>query len=153
MWKNWPLKVLLALILTACLSGAYEYPSVPTTAYPSYMPGFDSDQSSASQYSDYYTIPESPYQGTHLIEPEEFELKGNTPTTLYYGDRQQAVPYSSYQALPAATGNTLWLQGSTSWSQYAVVPQGAFLSLIAISPGGGKGYLQEMKPDGRSIKY
>ena len=153
MRKNWPLKILLALIFTACLSGAYGYSSVPSTASPFSIPDFDPDQSSASQYSDYYTIPASPYQGTHIIEPEEFELEGKTPATIYYGNQQQAVPYSTYQTMAPITGNTLWIQGTTSWSQYAVVPQGAFLSLIAISPGGGNGYLQEMTPDGRSIKY
>ena len=153
MRKNWPLKVLLALIFAACLSGAYGYSPESSTASPLPIQDFDPDQSSVSQYSDYYTIPASPYQGTHILEPEEFELEGETPTTLYYGNQQQSVPYSSYQALAATTGNSLWIQGSTSWSQYAVVPQGAFLSLIAITPGGGLGYLNEIYPDGRSVSY
>ena len=42
--------------------------------------------------------------------------------------------------------------GQSSWTRYANVPQGAFLSLIAISPSGGNGYLYEIYPDGRLVK-
>ncbi len=49
---------------------------------------------------------------------------------------------SQYQSSPAYTGaNALWIKGATAWTQYAVVPQGATVSLFAISPTGGSGSL------------
>jgi hypothetical protein len=61
----------------------------------------------------------------------------------------QAVPYSQYKTYPTYTGgNSLWIQGATSWTQYAQVPQGSSLSLLAISSTGGNGYLYEINPSG-----
>jgi hypothetical protein len=54
----------------------------------------------------------------------------------------QSVPYAQYRSSPAYTGaNFLWIKGATAWTQYAVAPQGATLSLFAISPIGGSGSL------------
>jgi hypothetical protein len=43
-----------------------------------------------------------------------------------------------------AGANTLWIQGATNWTQYTTVPQGTTVTLIATSPAGGKGYLDEI---------
>jgi hypothetical protein len=65
----------------------------------------------------------------------------------------QSVPYSQYQSYATYTGgNSLWIQGSTSWTQYAQVPQGSSLSLLATSSTGGNGYLYEIAPDGKLTK-
>ena len=65
----------------------------------------------------------------------------------------QAVPYSQYQNYATYTGgNSLWIQGPTSWTQYAKVPQGSSLSLLATSSVGGNGYLYEIYPDGKLSK-
>ncbi|MGD0954605.1 MAG: hypothetical protein ABR985_19840, partial [Methanotrichaceae archaeon] len=64
------------------------------------------------------------------------------PSTLYLGEQMQPVPYSQYQSSSAYTGaNSLWIKGATTWTQYTVVPQGATVSLFAISPTGGSGSL------------
>jgi hypothetical protein len=65
----------------------------------------------------------------------------------------QAVPYSQYQTYSTYTGdNSLWIQGSTSWTQYAAIPQGAVMSLLATTSSGGSGYLYEITPDGQLTK-
>ncbi len=66
----------------------------------------------------------------------------------------QPVPYSQYQSSPAYTGaNSLWIKGSTAWTQYAEVPQGATLSLFAISPTGGSGSLTFVDSDGQIYSH
>ena len=48
---------------------------------------------------------------------------------IYFGSTQKAVPYTQYQTYALTTGaNSLWIQGSTSWTQYAMVPQGSMLN-------------------------
>ena len=108
----------------------------------------DVSQSQVMQYSQYYQItPEPPSHP--LTAPAKYEIRGQEPTTLYFGASQKAVPYSQYQTYAMTLGmNSLWIQGATSWTQYAVVPQGASLSMIAMSPSGGYGYLYEVYPDG-----
>ena len=46
----------------------------------------------------------------------------------------------------------MWIQGSSSWSQYAKVPQGSGLTLLATSSTGGNGYLYEIAPEGKLSK-
>ncbi len=149
MGKYWPLMVLSALILTACLSGVHgQYPT-PSTGYSASIPSSGADKNALTQYSEYYTMTTAPFPGTHITVPEKFELTGNMPSKIYYSNQQQAVPYYQYQTYATYTGgNSLWIQGATSWTQFAVVPQSAFLSLIAASPKGGNGYLYEINPDG-----
>jgi hypothetical protein len=85
----------------------------------------------------------------HIAAPEKYDVNGEQPTSIYFGYQQQAVPYSQYQAYSTYTGgNSLWIQGTTSWTQYVAVPQGASLSLLAISSTGSNGYLYEIYPDG-----
>lgn len=60
------------------------------------------------------------------------------------------MPYTQYKAMVLNTGaNSLWIQGTSSWTQYAAVPLGAGLSLIGTSSTSGYGYLYEiLPPDG-----
>ncbi|RQW80687.1 MAG: hypothetical protein EHM14_03845 [Methanothrix sp.] len=106
-----------------------------------------------SQYSQYYIMPPGPAASSHIIAPEQFQISGSAPATVYFKDQQQAMPYDQYLSYSAYMGgNSLWIRGSTSWTQYAQVPQGAFLSLIATSTTGGNGYLNEIYPDGKVVK-
>jgi hypothetical protein len=67
---------------------------------------------------------------------------------LYFGITQKAVPYTRYQTYATQLGmNSLWIKGPLSWIQYAMIPRGASLSLVATSHGGGFGYLYEVYPD------
>ncbi len=94
-------------------------------------------------------MPTGPAPSTHISAPTKIDIVGMVPTNLYLSTQNQEVPYSQFMSNPSNTGmNTLWIQSATSWAQYATVPQGASVSLIAISPSGGSGYLNEMHPDG-----
>ncbi len=107
---------------------------------------------SVSQYSQYYSIPNGPVPKTHIEAPVRQVTKG-TPAMVYFGNEMQAVPYTQYQTYATYTGgNSLWIQGPSSWTQYAIVPQGASLSLVATSATGGNGYLYEITPDGQLYK-
>jgi plastocyanin len=108
-----------------------------------------STQSSAlHQFSQYYrSTSEAPKE--QLTAPTKIDLKGMEPATIYFGSTQKAVPYSQYQTYALTTGaNSLWIQGASSWTQYAIVPQGSMLTMITMSPSGGQGYLYEVYPDG-----
>jgi hypothetical protein len=73
----------------------------------------------------------------HIEAPTKYNIN-RFPTTVYFSYQMQAVPFSQYQTYPAYTnGNALWIQGSTSWTQYATIPQGASLSLPATTSIGG----------------
>ena len=104
-------------------------------------------------FSQYYSMHKGPAIKKHIEAPKKHEIRDEIPTTVYFSYQMQAVPYSQYQDYATYTGgNSLWVQGSSSWTQYAKVPQGSGLSLLAISPTGGDGYLYEIYPDGRLSK-
>jgi len=105
-------------------------------------------QATFSQFSDYYTKPSGSKSKTHIEAPKQ-EMKGETPATIYFGHQMQSVPYTQYQTYATYTGgNSLWIQGAASWTQYAQVPQGSSLSLLATTSMGGNGYLYEIDPNG-----
>jgi hypothetical protein len=80
---------------------------------------------------------------------QEYSNSGQ-PSILYVGPQQKAVSYNQYQSYANfAGGNSLWIMGTNSWTQYAQVPQGAYLSLLAMAPSGGSGYFYEIYPSGR----
>ena len=123
-------------------------------------PGFQGDQGIStgtsvdmfSKYSQFFSLSKGNDHRTHIEAPTKYDIN-KFPTTVYFSNQMQAVPYSQYQTYPANTGgNSLWIQGSTSWSQYATVPQGAGLSLLATTSSGGSGYLYEITPDGQLTK-
>jgi len=107
-----------------------------------------SSQVSVEKYSQYYSsstgAPEE-----QLTAPTQVQLNEVQPDTLYFGASQTAVPYTQYQTYSLSTGgNWLWISGRDSWTQYAMVPLGSVLNLIAISPSGGYGSLYEIYPGG-----
>ncbi len=111
--------------------------------------GQNQNQNAVLKYSQYYKItPQAPNKP--LTSPTQYQLS-QEPTTLYFGGSgsQKAVSYSQYQSYAMYTGqNSLWIQGPSSWTQYAAVPQGSSLSLLATTPSEGYGYLYEIYPDG-----
>lgn len=107
-------------------------------------------QLALSQYSDYYSMPSGSPPKEHIEAPTKVVTTASTPTTIYLGYQKQAVPYTQYQTYATYTGgNSLWIQGGSSWSQYAIAPQGAILSLLATTSTGGNGYLYEINPNGQ----
>jgi len=103
-----------------------------------------------SKFSQFYSTHKGSSAKKHIEAPKKLAIKDKTPTTVYFSYQMQSIPYSQYQSYATnAGGNSFWIQGSTSWTQYAQVPQGSSLSLLATSSTGGNGYLYEIAPDGR----
>ena len=139
------ISMLLALILLTCVSGVQAQGPDQMVSGTSKV--------DVSQFSQYYSMPQGSSPTTHIVAPEKFDINGKLPSMIYFGYQQQAIPYSQYQTYSTYTGgNSLWIQGATSWTQYAAVPQGSSLSLLAISSTGGNGYLYEIYPDGHLTK-
>jgi hypothetical protein len=109
--------------------------------------------SAVSKYAQYYKMPSDYGSGIHITAPKQFDIKANLPATVFLSYQMQAMPYTQYQTYATYTGgNSLWIQGSSSWTQYARVPQGSSLSLIATSSTGINGNLYEIHPDGKMYK-
>jgi hypothetical protein len=106
-----------------------------------------------SIYSQYYWSYKGSAPKKHIDSPKKHVIADSLPSTVYFSYQMQAVPFSQYQSNAAYTGgNSLWILGSSSWSQYAKVPQWSGLSLMAASSKGGRGYLYEINPDGKLSK-
>ena len=132
----WLFTAILAIIAITCLSGVQGQISTPSSVVTA---------NAASQYAQYYTMPTASAPITHISAPAQTAIVGKTPATLYLGTQQQSMPYAQYLASANnAVVPSLWIQGARSWTQYVVVPQGATVTLIAISPTGGSGYLSEV---------
>ena len=150
MKMNRLLSALLAFIILASLSGVqgqYVTPLSGSSTTPS-------TAQSTSQYSQYYKYNNGltgSVSSSHILPPVQFNLTGKTPANVYFGAQMQQVPYSIYQS--TASGNALWIQGATDWSQYAVVPQGAMVSLLAISPNVGSGNFVLFDSSGQKYNY
>lgn len=108
----------------------------------------------ANQYSQYYQMLNGPAPSTHISAPQQFDITGNAPFMVFFSNQQQPVNYAQYAASPSYTGgSSLWVQGSTSWTQYAVVPRGAIVNLLAVTPTAGSGYLYFTDSDGQMYTY
>jgi hypothetical protein len=143
---------LLALIVIACLFGAQgQFQGQYVTPSSGYSAAAPSSSQNPLQYSQFYTMPSGPAPSSPIGAPQQFEIAGNMPSTLYFGEQMQPVPYAQYRSNPAYIGaNSLWIKGATAWTQYAAVPQGAIASLFAISPTGGSGTLNFEDSDGQT---
>ena len=123
------LPALLGLILLAFVSGAvgqfmqsggYAQTSPISVGYPTTQTSQVGQTTGVSPYAQYYTVGPAPQ--THITAPQQFNIEGNTPADVYFGQtkEQQPVAYSQYQSSPtSAEVNSLWIKGSDSWAQYA----------------------------------
>jgi hypothetical protein len=112
----------------------------------------DPRQIDLEKFSTYYSM-EAAESETQLTSPAEIDFNAVAPETIYLGSAQKALPYSQYQSFATSTGaNSLWIAGSSSWTQYAVVPIGSNLNMIATTANGGYGYLYQIYPDGKLDK-
>jgi hypothetical protein len=104
------------------------------------------------KYSQYYSIYKGSSARKHIEIPKKHEIRDKIPDTVYFSYQMDAIPFTQYKTYPTYTGgNSLWIQGDTSWTQYAQVPQGSSLSLLATSLSGGSGYLYEISPNGMQL--
>jgi hypothetical protein len=105
------------------------------------------------KFTQFYSINKGSASKKHIEAPKKHEIKNDIPATVYISHRMQPVPYTQYKTYSTFTGeNTLWIQGATSWTRYAQVPQGSALSLLATSSSGGNGYFYEIDPNGIQSK-
>jgi hypothetical protein len=147
-------QALMALILLACLSGVQGQYNTSTIGYPATAPNTAQVTAQYAQYSQYYTMNTGTAPSAHISVPQPYDITGNVPTTVYFSNQMQPVPFSQYQSNPTYSGsNSLWIKGTTAWSQYAVVPVGANVSLLAISPTGGSGVLNFVDSNGQTYSY
>lgn len=113
------------------------------------MPGVGATTGSFSQYGQFYSTPLTP-PTNHITAPTQIDIGGMNPLNVMLGTQGQTIPYGQFQSNPANAGNSyLWIKGSTEWTQYAVVPQGSTVQLIAIPPTAGNGILYFVDSDGQ----
>jgi hypothetical protein len=136
---------LLALIVLACSFGVQgQYTTTQSQIMSSVTSSNATSSSVNSQYTQYYGMPTGSAPMVHIGASVPFDISAKTPSNVYLGSQNQAMPYAQYVSSPSTGANSLWIQGATNWTQYVTAPQGATVTLIAISPAGGKGYLNEI---------
>ena len=146
--------LLIGFASSADLSGSWSdqaYNDNLTNGGTASQPVSSSDHQSYSQYAQYFHMDSgATSSGGQVTGAVSYDITGQEPSTLYVGGQlQKAVSYSQMQPYETFTGgNTLWIQGIGSWTQYVQVPQGARLSLIASTPSGGNADFYEIYPDG-----
>lgn len=127
-------------------SGQYNRESINVPS--NQVKGGDLREAVTEDFSQYYRFAAGTIDQQHSMA-SSIEIEGEEPKMLYFGASRKALPYSQYKNYALSTGaNSLWIRGDYSWTQYAVVPQGSALTLIATSPSGGLGYIYEVYPDG-----
>ncbi len=143
---------ILSLILISS-SSAQLIDVSQTPSQEAYQLGID-QAGPETQYSEYYSAVNGAPPGNHISIPTQFDINGHMPMNVLFSNQQQPVPFEQYLSTPSyASRNSLWIQGQTNWTQYAVVPQGAVVTLIAAAPIGGNGYLNFVNSDGQSYRY
>jgi len=97
-------------------------------------------------YREYYVAPARPRSSLAsdaVGSPVQYDITGRTPSGVNYGSGQ-AQSYSNYASSLSAPRNDLWIAGQANWTQYAVIPVGASLELLASVPAGGSGGLYKV---------
>ncbi|HOO53062.1 MAG TPA: hypothetical protein PLX30_02380 [Methanothrix sp.] len=97
-----------------------------------------------STYSEYFSM--TSFGG---LEVERYSASG-APEVYVGGPGGQ--PTGSAHQLAYAGGNGLWILGTGSRTGYAVVPQGAYLRLLAHSSSGGWADFYEITPANRMVQ-
>lgn len=112
-------------------------------------------------YREYYMAPALPRTSLArdaVGSPMLYDITGRTPSGVYYGSGQ-AQNYSAYASSLSAPRNDLWIAGQANWTQYAAIPAGASLQLLASVPSGGRGGLYKViqtnsfKTDYQSMQF
>jgi hypothetical protein len=98
-----------------------------------------------SWYSEYFSM--TSFGG---IEVERYYVS-ETPEVYAGGPGGQPLASSAYQ-LASSGASGLWILGTSSWTGYAIVPQGAYLRLLAHTAGGGWADLYTITPTSRLVQ-
>jgi hypothetical protein len=98
-----------------------------------------------SVYSEYFSM-----TAPAGMEVDRYYLYG-TPDVYASGPEGQLIADPHYQTyFPGA--RSLWILGERSWTGYAIVPQGAYLRLVAYASGGGWASLYEITPAEKMVQ-
>lgn len=146
MKKLLAIQALLALILLVCVSGVLGQDNESIARYQVTTPNMTRAD---IRYDQFYTRIEGPIPSNPITAPQQIDIANIMPTTVYFSSQMQAVPFSQYKGNQTYTGgNSLWIMGKTAWSQYAVVPIGANVQILAISTSSGSGILKIVDSNG-----
>ncbi|MCX6669262.1 MAG: hypothetical protein NTV25_05570 [Methanothrix sp.] len=123
---------------------------VTSPSAPWFGPKFANSSSAYSFFSEFYINTSVPMISG--LTPVKIDITHEKPSKIYFGSGQE-VAYSQYQtAVAPAGGNELWIQKGADWSQYAIVPAGAGLRLIAFAPVSGQAdYYEIIQTDSLNI--
>lgn len=92
-------------------------------------------------YREYYKTVVTPpiyVMSDAVSSPVPYSIAGQTPLGVYYRNGLW-LPYATYASSQATRSNDLWISGQTNWTQYAAIPLGSSLQLVASVPSGGEG--------------
>ncbi len=132
-------KIIPALVLlwAICIAGGSD-----TSDIQYQVSGADQASSSdLSQYSEYYSVDQGEQS---QAGPIEYYVSGSEPESLVIGGESR--PYDPR----SISINSLWIQGSSSWTQYIKCPLGATFRMLAFSYGGPV-TMVEVYPNGREM--
>lgn len=105
-------------------------------------PDFENSSQTYSFFSEFYINTSMPLVGG--FAPVKVDVTHKTPSKVYFGSGRE-VTFTQYQSAVASTrSNELWIQKGADWSQYAIVPAGTVLQLIAFAPLGGQADYYEL---------
>jgi hypothetical protein len=92
-------------------------------------------------YREYYKTVVTPamyVMSDAVSSPVPYDVAGQHPLGVYYRNGLW-LPYATYASSQATRSNDLWISGQTNWTQYAAIPLGSSLQLVASVPSGGSG--------------
>jgi hypothetical protein len=92
-------------------------------------------------YREYYKTVVTPsiyVMSDAVSSPVPYSIAAQTPLGVYYRNGLW-LPYATYASSQATRSNDLWISGQTNWTQYAAIPLGSSLQLVASVPSGGEG--------------
>ena len=137
-----------SMMMDPGIAGMVQWLDAPIVSFPwygsdlyFYRQGVPS--STFTPFREYYTTTGTPVADEIVSNPVKFNIAGQTPRGIYYGNGQ-GLPYSQYASTVPSRTNDLWIAGATNWTQYALSPVGAMLQLVADVPTGGMGGFYEV---------
>ena len=132
---------------------------------PVSLPWYGSDSSFYKQaapattftpYKEYFALGSAAgtARGSGIVSnPAKYDIAEKSPSSVYYGSGA-GLPFSQYSSQVQSQTNDLWIQGETNWTQYAIIPTGSWLQLIAHAPvAASAGFYEMVHTDTTSSKF
>ena len=147
-----------SMMMDSGIAGMVQWLDAPVASFPWYSSDLTFyrravPSSMFTPYREYYSTTPTPVVSGIVSSPVRFNITGQTPYGIYYGNGQ-GLPYSQYASTVPSRSNDLWISGATNWTQYALSPVGALMQLVANVPAGGMGgFYEVVQTDTVSTKY